>query len=354
MYFVAGGVLTGANGEGHSPVEGASNLYVWERDRGQPTGGRTTYIATLPGGDPEAQEWGEREVRDASVTPNGEYLVFTSSAALVGGEGGPEQVFRYDAEDERLQRVSIGLHGLNDDGNEAAGDARIAVHNSGGIGQLRRDPTMSDDGSLVFFQSPAGLTPGALNNAPVNGNGGLAQNVYEWQAQGTHGCEEPTGCIYLISDGRDTSESGSNSATASSVELLGTDATGSNVFFTTADQLVPADTDSQLDYYDARVDGGFPAPSLPGASCQSESCRPQPSSPPAFGALPSEALTGTGNLPFPAPSHAPKPKPTNKTKLTKALHACHKDHSRKRRTACERHARKLYGGAHKSTIHRKN
>ncbi len=354
VYFIAGGVLTGANKEGHSPVEGAANLYVWERDPALPTGGHSTFIATLPGGEPENQEWGIRFVRDASVTPDGEFLVFTSSGALAGGQGGPEQVFRYDAETEHLQRVSIAVHGLNDDGNAPAGDARIAVHNSN-IGQLRRDPTVSDDASLVFFQSPAGLTPGALNNTPVNAKGGLAQNIYEWQAPATHGCEEPTGCINLISDGHDTTEANSDTNAASSVELLGTDTTGQNVLFTTADELVPADTDSELDYYDARVNGGFPAPTTP-TPCQGEECHPQPSPPAAFGPIPSEALTGTGNLPTPAPPPTPKPTnkpkpPTNKEKLAKALHTCHKDKPHSKRTACERHAHKLYDPTHTNQQH---
>ena len=304
VYFIAGGVLTGANGEDHSPVPGAANLYVWERDPALPAGGHSTFIATLPGGDPENQEWGEREVRDASVTPDGEFLVFTSSGALAGGQGGPEQVFRYDAETAHLQRVSIAVHGLNDDGNTPAGDARIAVHNSN-IGQLRRDPTMSDDASLVFFQSPAGLTPGALNNTPVNAKGGLAQNIYEWQAPATHGCEEPTGCIYLISDGHDTTET----ITGSSVELLGTDTTGQNVLFTTADELVPADTDSELDYYDARVDGGFPAPTTP-TPCQGAECHPQPSPPPRSGRSLPKPSPAPATYP-PPPHHPPQTHPTN-------------------------------------------
>ena len=54
VYFVARGVLAGVNGEGGSPVEGAENLYVYERDGSYPAG-RTTFIATLPG--VEAEEW---------------------------------------------------------------------------------------------------------------------------------------------------------------------------------------------------------------------------------------------------------------------------------------------------------
>ena len=46
VYFVAKGVLTGANHEGHAPAAGGDNLYVYERDEAFPDG-RLAFIATL-------------------------------------------------------------------------------------------------------------------------------------------------------------------------------------------------------------------------------------------------------------------------------------------------------------------
>ena len=128
-------------------------------------------------------------------------------------------------------------------------------------------------------------------------NRDLAQNIYEWEQPGTHGCSEEAGCIYLVSDGQDASENGGGEggATDSSVELLGRDATGDDVFFTTADQLIPGDTDSALNIYDARVDGGFPASAAP-VECVGEECHAQGPAAGVFGVLPSETLTGEGNL----------------------------------------------------------
>ena len=120
------------------------------------------------------------------------------------------------------------------------------------------------------------------------------------------------------------------------------------MFFTTADRLVPVDSDSELDYYDARVNGGFSAPVEPVCHGE-ETCLGPPSSPGAVGGVGSEA-PGSGNLiempsVIPSLSGSPgKPKPLTRAQLlAKALRACHKDHRRARRVACERGAHRRYG-----------
>jgi hypothetical protein len=349
VYFLAKGALTqGANVEGHEPREGAENLYAYERDGEQPAG-RLSFVATLSSGD--AQQW-ESGFAIANVTPDGRYLVFTSHAALTpdATRAGPAQVYRYDARGGRLLRVSVGAQGFNDNGNAAgAGNASIPAAQSSYEGRgasASTNPTMSDDGSYVFFQSPVALVPGALDNRPVTGNAHvLAQNVYEWEAPGNGGCEQPGGCVSLISDGRDLSEG----HRASSVHLIGTDATGQNVFFETTDQLVPGDTDTQVDYYDARVGGGFPAPAAP-APCEGQACRETSGVSSPFGTISSQAFTGVGNFaplpPTPPPKSLAKGL-TRQQKLAKALLACHKRYragrTGKLRSACERAARKRYG-----------
>jgi hypothetical protein len=201
-----------------------------------------------------------------------------------------------------------------------------------------------------------GLTPRALNDVPVVGVGpGLAENVYEWEADGSEvdgrvECHEAGGCVSLISDGSDASEGHGTGAlsSASSVELKGVSTSGDDVFFTTADELVGQDTDTQLDFYDARVNGGFPRPT-PEEQCEegnlAEHCRGESSAPGVFGPLTSVSPVGSGN--FTAGEVKPPVKPpvkplTRAQKLTKALQACHKDRSKKKRAACERQARKRY------------
>jgi len=319
VYFVAQGVLTGAaNSQGETAQNGADNLYVFERDAAYPAG-RVAFIATLPSTD-IGYDWAGSFV--ANVTPDGRFLVFESHGRLTADDSSTSvemQVFRYDAQTGALIRISIGEDGFNDDGN-AGVDVSLGS-NEGSIvrpatttrlaGPVRRDPTMSDDGSFVFFRSPIGLTPQALNDVAINSAGHLAENVYEWHE----------GHVYLISDGRDTSEAFEGQ---SSVTLLGSDASGADVFFTTGDRLVAQDVDSELDIYDARVctatEPCVTAP-VPAPACTGEACRGAPEAPPASLVPASASLSGVGNLLQSQPS-APSPRkarPVRKAKRKKKV-----------------------------------
>jgi hypothetical protein len=363
-YFVAKGVLTGAEeNQSHEAAEdGKDNLYAYERDEAHPAG-RLAFVATLaPSDQPEWEEGGI-----ANVTPSGRQLVFTShrgltpDATCVEGEGVfevtapacPAQVFEYDAQTRALVRVSIGENGWGDNGNGGvvgvliqghyAGDATVAepLHGPQSV-PLRLDPTMSVDGSYVFFQSPVALTPGALNDVPV-GQQQFAENIYEYHE----------GHVSLISDGKDTTHE-SFVPGIYPVELLGSDATGANVFFMTFDALVPQDTDTQRDIYDARIEGGVPVSVSP-SSCEGEACQGAPAAPPVFGAPSSSTFSGPGN-PATSPPAASGSGASSQAaarakaaKLAKALKACRTKHNRRKRARCEKQARKLYGKASKAT-----
>jgi DNA-binding beta-propeller fold protein YncE len=361
VYFVAKGVLTNvANGQGQIARSGAENLYVYERDATSPEG-KTAFIATLPAVDFAK---GEEDIGEANVTPDGQYLVFESLGALtpdVNRSEGPAQIYRYDAETAELVRISIGEHGFNDNGNAGAlgvytgngytGDAHIApaYRSFFHAGAPRTDPTMSNDGSYVFFESPVALTRGALNDVPagVNHSGATvyAQNVYEYHK----------GQVYLISDGRDTSEFAEESSTG----LIGSDTSGKNVFFTTADQLVPKDTDTQVDTYDARIcepENGNPCiaePAPPPAPCQGEACHGIPPAPPSLLSPGSAFFNGQGNI-TPAAVVKAKAKPlTRAQKLTDALKVCRKDKRKSKRQTCEKQARAKYGPTKKKAKSKK-
>ncbi len=331
VYFTAKGVLTtAANGAGEHARAGAENLYMYERDSEYPAG-RTAFITTcsdIGGPDEERQ-----------VTPGGSFLVFTSGCRLTPGDmGAARQVFQYDAQTGGIVRVSGGLEGYDDDGNVAADpngglSARIVgQRRPSGVrgGALVR--TMSDDGSFVFFESPVGLTPGALNEVPAVTEGeeaaSYAENVYEFH----------DGRVSLI--GSDASPA----YVQSNVALIGTTASGGDVFFRTEDQLVPQDTDTGMDFYDARVGGGFPAPVV-SAECVGDACQGSPSSPPGFGAPSSVVFSGGGNLapPGSGPVAVVAPKAlTAAQKLSRALKACLKE-PRRRRASCEAQAKRRYG-----------
>jgi hypothetical protein len=115
--------------------------------------------------------------------------------------------------------------------------------------------------------------------------------------------------VYLISDGRDVS--GHN-------HLLGTDATGANVFFQTGDRLVPKDTDTQVDIYDARIcepENGNPCIAEPPVAlppCDGENCHGIPEATPSLLAPGSASFNGEGNV-TPAAAPPPPKKVTKKT-----------------------------------------
>ncbi len=356
VYFVARGVLSGVtNGQGAVARDGGENLYVSE------AGGPARFIATLAETTSDEAQWrGER----ANVTADGRFLLFTSQAPLTGddlrGVGGAAQVFRYDAVTGALVRVSVGENGFNDNGNAGVGDAQVAsvlfAREFTAGGAARTGPSLSADGSRVFFMSPVGLTRGALNDVRIGVDvvtgvqPEYAQNVYEYR----------DGHVYLISDGRDANvlpqTACTSPGTISAVCLLGTDASGGNVFFSSADQLVGGDTDSQVDVFDARVcTGSDPcvAPAAaPAVPCGGEACHGIPAGTPGVPGGGSATLSGAGNS-VPAAPVRPRPA-TRAQQLAKALKACHRRyrHSKKRRKACERAAHKrfpAFGKARKSS-----
>ncbi len=317
VYFVARGVLTGvANGQGQVAQDGADNLYVFERDAAFPAG-HVAFVASLPESD--SREWISGP-RYADVSPDGRFLVFTSHGRLTSDDtstSGGAQVFMYDAQTGALTRVSIGNDGFNDNGNAGAGNAYVVppVNFAHQAGPERRDPTMSNDGSFVFFMSPVALTAGAIDDVRTatteQGETEYAQNVYEYHE----------GHVYLISDGRDVSSDplfacAEDQGDLSSVCLIGTDASGANVFFTTADPLVAADTDTQLDFYDARIcTAGEPCVASSAssvASCQGEACHGAAGTVPVAPDAATVTFAGPGNLAPPAPTVKAKPKARHK------------------------------------------
>jgi hypothetical protein len=357
VYFVANGILTaepndqGAKARpGHCvDVTGTCNLYVYERDARYPDG-HLAFVASLPASDSGYEDG--RWIGSANVSPDGRFLVFASRGELTRDDTtGGAQIFRYDAETEQLQRVSIGQDGYDDDGNAGAGEATIVKPGElKNLGPQRRDPTMADDGARIFFETPIALTAHALDDVVIsqteNAFGQLetvyAENVYEWEQEGAGSCPagQSTGCVYLISDGHDTSDSAGGpcanrggSAIGSATCLMGTDATGSNVFFTTADRLVPRDTDTQLDVYDARVcepENGNPCiteppPALP--PCDGENCHGIPEPTPSLLAPGSASFNGEGNV---ASSAAPPPA----KKVTKKAAKCHRGFVKNKKNRC--------------------
>jgi hypothetical protein len=285
VYFASTAKLAAnTDAKGQEAVVGEDNLYVYDTETGN-----TTFVATLSPGD--APNWNPSDTRPSEATPDGRYLLFLSMNDLTqdaSGEGG--QLYRYDADTNSLVRVSIGSDGFNDNGNGGA-PAGFAEQSFGNVDRAGPQAvSITSDGSKVFFRSREALTPQALDSACAFEEEGAclarAQNVYEWE----------DGHVYLLSDGQDAHAVFRGSA----VTLIGASPSGSDVFFTTADALVSQDGDTQQDIYDARVDGGFPAPASPSA-CTGD-CQGSGTVPPVFASPASASLTGSGNLTLQQPS----------------------------------------------------
>lgn len=402
VYFVANGVLSeapNAQGEhaspGHCGVEGypraTCNLYAEHYDSELHEWEAPSFIAALSSDDePDWAAEGQGRLT-ARVSPNGRYLAFMSDRPLssFGGHsystdataadahGAPaEEVYLYDASSGRIVCASCEPSGARPLGvhDPSAGEgASLFVDESKtwegrwlagslpewpGISQkstraLYENRVLSDSGRL-FFNSPEELVSQAANGE---------EDVYEYEPtgvpRGAHECtahsatysERSEGCVGLISSGESTSESAFLDASEVGGEGEHGEELqegGGDVFFVTAAKLAPQDTDGAYDVYDAHeCTAAEPCrPSqqgTPPTPCKSaESCRPFSYSPPAGGAPASATHTGQGVLPI---VEKKPPQETRAQKLAKALKACRNRyaHSRKKRAACERTARKKYG-----------
>jgi hypothetical protein len=331
VYFVAKGVLTGANAEGAAPVAGEDNLYVFERDTAFPAG-RLAFIGTLA--EVDEWDWSTGDERPVQATPDGRFVVFDSVADLTPGDTSSQsQVFEYDAQAERLVRVSVGATGypagmVSADANGSSIASQSYVEGIGKRPAVTPGLAVSADGSVVIFSSVGALTPGSEVAAPAE-----ADSVYEYRSVGSIA----DGGVYLLSNDHDTV----------SGEPPSLDASGDDVFFTTFAPLLAEDVDTQADVYDARVDGGFPPPVVPRV-CEGEACQGSLPPSPSFVGPGSVSGVGGGNLtasPLGSAVSRPKVKPlTWAQKLAGALRVCRRERRRRERMVCEVGAHRRFGG----------
>ena len=333
IYFVDTVTLAGAgeNERGQSAKSGEDNLYEWDA-------GLLHYVTTLDGSDdggPAAaiKDWSSSTVyRTAEASPDGRWLAFMSTARLTGHDnGGPcedvpggghlaipcSEVFLYDASTGGLSCVSC-----NPTGEAPRGPSTLRVI-WGAHPWFAQSRYLTDSGRLVFDSGDR------LSAADTNGR---VEDVYEYEPTGVGSCSRSAGCVSLVSSGSGSVDS----------NFLAMDESGANVFFTTRERLVPQDKDELVDVYDAREHGGFPAQTeTQRTECQGEACQATPT-PPSFTMPGSVTFFGAGNLIQQLPIAASKPsKATRGQKVrSEALEKCRRQRAKRRRTACERRARK--------------
>jgi DNA-binding beta-propeller fold protein YncE len=303
VYFVSEEATAPQQAEG--ALEGGLNVYLYEA-------GTTRFVATLAPSD-LTNAYGNPMattpiLQTARVSADGAGVVFMSNSKALGESsagydntgvlnGKPvSEVYLYDATADagkgKLRCISCDPSGARPSGRELQdfdgkndpgqnGWAAAAIPRP--TTQLYRQRYISDDGKRVFFNS---FDPLAL--ADTNGKA----DVYQWEAAGTGGCGEESrayvpgseGCLSLISSGQSPFDS----------EFLDANQDGADVFFTTAEGLLPQDY-GLIDVYDARIDGGFPPPPNPTPACEGEACQGPPA-PPNDPTPASSAFEGAGNV----------------------------------------------------------
>ncbi len=321
VYFAAFGDLAPGAGKGSKPGNPFVPVNLYRYDSEAPEGHRLTFVTTIDTGDypltthsvrgeenwatdpgafggleaGRARSMGLYSGAEWYTTSNGGFLVFGSYRPITGfdNNAAPEhfscqdlieheglelepcmELFRYDAASGSVVCVSCA--------GGAPTDNATFTRDASGLNSAGSPRPISEDGSVVFFDSEDVLVP----QAPPG-----RVHVYEWHK----------GVISLISARGDPGNA----------FFLGTSANGRNLFFSTHAQLASSDTDQATDIYDARVDGGFARLAPP--ACVGTGCQGVPAAAPTFATPASATFEGVGNFPPPI-KPAPKPKPKPKAK----------------------------------------
>lgn len=271
VYFDATGRLAAGAPEG-------GGLYRYDAATGT-----TTYVAAgagypgeIPGkwyqnGVVSPNSLGLEVAANDYTTGNGEFLVFESTGKVTSYDSdGQAELYRYERRDGSIVCLSCDPDG--EPSHVGSEFARSALHADNPAGGPPRP--ISEDGEYVFFDTAEALVPQDTNGKV---------DVYEWH----------NGTVSLITTGQSASSSFFLDS-SSYVNPRGETVEGGNVFFGTHSQLVPQDTDTEGDLYDARIKGGF-ATSAGTGPCEGDACD-NPPLPPVFQAPATLTLASSGNF----------------------------------------------------------
>ncbi len=315
----------------------------------------------------------------AGVTADGSQVFFSDDASAgltsntVSGSG--TNLYRYDIDTGQLSDLTpfsdanATFQGIGEDGSYLYFDSPAvptgaAANQFGEMAESGKSNLYVDHGRAITFVKHAGGGVMSSNGAFVAFGSSIysaASNRFEGAPSGgrvsdngqvffataeallprdTNGQEDVYewdfySGLHLISSGTGSSES----------LLLSSTPSGNDVFFLTRQKLVPQDNSQEANkIYDARVDGGFPEPAVPPACTTADACRAAPEPQPLFpsAGVGTAAVFGEDNLSAPPPpvvKTAVKPKTKKCGKgLVKKKGKCIKKKKSKKATKAKKSA----------------
>ena len=257
IYFFSPELLDGSRG-----IPNQNNLYLYRN-------GAVQYVTTLTSNSYCAafenvfstEACSNTPIVRMQVTPADSYLAFVTASQVTGYDNaGHLEMYRYEPSTGQIICVSCIPAGTSPTSNvEASQDGLF----------------MTEDGRVFF----------STEDALVHGDTNQAEDVYEFAdgrpqliTPGTGGVKTPPETIEQLPG------------------LIGVSASGTDVYFSSFETLVPQDHNGLfLKFYDARSGGGFAAPSA-GVPCEAaDECHGEGSSPPSAEAVGTGATLVNGN-----------------------------------------------------------
>lgn len=313
IYFAARAQLL--PGQGNSRAENLQDstfsLYVNAE-------GTIGFVGTITNQDLRYNSLEAQESLTAQVSPNGNYLLFESSAEVTGydSSGTPEAyLFDSSSTSEAVICVSCRQDGLPPAGQGFGTRILTKPYDSNPRTPVNAPRSLVMRGGLpqVYFTSPDPLAPGA----PAG-----TFSIFEW----SHGQ------VFRVT----TESPGQQSQIPEpKVKFLGASSDGSDLYFQTSSPLTWEDGDQRASVYDARVGGGFPAPPPSSQPCNpvtEGSCSGPGAQSPAIPGAASRSFTGPENK---KPKHHHKKQQKKKKKNAKKhkhKHGKHKHKDGKKKT----------------------
>ena len=250
------------------------------------------------------------------VSPDGQYLLFQSTANVTGYESGASyEAYLYDAHGGSEGTTCISCRQDGQPSVAPSGAEPYIVLAQGQAANSLLHPAefliMHEGEPRVFFSSLDPLAPGAVVGQT---------NAYEW----AHGQ------VFRLSSsikGQLEHPSGGYGSA-----FVGASDDGSDVYLFTPETLNWEDGDERLSVYDARVGGGFPEPPAPPVPCEATSEGSNSCQGPAQGA---SASPGAASAAFNGPGNPPASK---QKKSKKKPHKKHKHAKKKGKGKRARHA----------------